>query len=118
MISPEQFSGWILLLLMSILAVLATAFVSGPKYDGKGIYWLTVNAWFRGNKEYSRWLRDNSVYHWCCVLIAFLCPTVLSLAPSFSDGNMIVRPELMIWINPFLWLAILMSYRWFFKRIK
>lgn len=116
--TPEQISGYILLVLMSILAILATAFVSGAKYDGRGIYYLTINAWFRGNKEYCEWLRNNSVYHWCILLIGMLCPTILSLAPSFRAGNMIIRPELMIWLNPVLWLAILMSYRWFFKRLK
>lgn len=116
--TPEQISGYILLVLMSILAILATAFVSGAKHDGRGIYYLTINAWLRGNKSYLKWLKENSVYHWCVVLIAVLCPTILSLAPSFRSGNMIFRPELVIWINPVLWLAILMSYRWFFKRLK
>lgn len=116
--TPEQFSGWILLVLMSVLAILATMFVSGPKYDGRGIYFITINAWFRGNKDYCRWLSKNTIYHWCILLVVFLCPLILSLVPSFRAGNMLFRPELLVWINPLLWTAILFSYRWFFNNMK
>lgn len=114
----EQISGFILLLLMAILALLATFFVSGKKYDGHDVYYLAINAIFRSRKDYRVWIRNNMVYYWCTLLVIVLCPTILSLAPAFRNGNMIVRPELMIWINPILWFAILMSYRWFFKNIR
>lgn len=116
--TPEQISGYILLVLMSILAILATHFVSGKKHDGHGVYYIAVNAIFRGRIDYMEWIRNNTVYYWLSLLVIILCPTVLSLAPSFRTGNMIVRPEIMIWINPILWTAILMSYRWFFKQKK
>lgn len=116
--TPEQISGYVTLVIMVILVFFATIFVSGPKYEGHGIYYLTINGIFRGNKDYCRWLKQNKVYLWCCLLIFFLCPTILSLAPSFRSGNMIVRPEIMTWINPFLWLSLLMSLMWFFNRIK
>lgn len=116
--TAEQMSGWILLALMAILACIATAFVSGKKYDGRGVYYLTVNAWLRGNKDYRQWTKDNVVYYWVILMVAFLCPTILTLAPSFRAGNMILRPEIMVWLNPFLWAAILLAFRWFFNRIK
>jgi len=115
--TPEQLSGYILLVMMSVLACLAAAFVSGHKYDGRGIYYITINAWFRGNKEYLSWLRENKIYHWCILLVFTLCPTILSLIPTFRAGNMIFRPEIMTWINPILWAAHLGCYCWFFKKM-
>lgn len=115
--TPEQLSGYILLVMMSVLACLAAAFVSGHKYDGRGIYYITINALFRGNKEYREWLKENTIYHWCILLILTLCPVILSLIPSFRAGNMLVRPDWMVWINPILWAAHLGSYRWFFKKL-
>lgn len=115
--SPEQISGYVLLLMMSLLACLSAAFVSGAKYQGRGIYYITINGWFRGNQNYRQWLKENKIYHWCILLIMALVPTILSLAPNFRSGNMILRPEIMTWINPFLWFAHLASYRWFFKKM-
>lgn len=118
MMTPEQFSGWVLLVLMSVLACISVSFISSARYHGRGIYYLTVNAIFRGNKSYQNWIRNNMVYYWCSLLVICLCPVILSLVPTFRTGNMIFRPELFIWINPVLWTAILFLCRWFFNRMK
>lgn len=112
-----QLSGFILICLMIGIVYLATRFVSEAKYNGKGIYHITINAWFRDNKKYQNWLKENKVYHWCILLIIALCPTILFLIEPFRQNQMFVRPEASIWINIFLWFAVLKTYSWFFKRV-
>lgn len=112
-----QVSGFILICLMIGIVYLATRFVSEVKYNGKGIYYITINAWFRGNKKYQYWLKENKIYHWCILLIMALCPTILLLIEPFRQNQMFVRPEASIWINIFLWFAVLKTYSWFFKRV-
>jgi hypothetical protein len=116
--TAEQISGWVLLLLMSILACVGVAFISGKKYEGRGIYFITINALIRGNKDYLRWIKNNTIYFWVAGMVVVLCPTILTLAPSFRSGNMILRPEIMIWLNPFLWFFMLMALRWFFNKLQ
>lgn len=114
----EQISGFILICLMIGIVYMATRFVSSVRVNGRGIYWITVNAWFRHNEFYREWLKDNKVYHWCMLLVIALCPTILFLIPPFSKGNMLVRPELSIYTNVLLWFAIFATYQWFFKVTK
>lgn len=115
--TAEQISGYILICLMMGIVFLATRFVCGVRYNGRGIYFITINAWFRHHEAYREWLRGNKVYHWCILLVIMLCVTILFLIPPFSQGKMLVRPELSIYTNVALWLAILFTYRWFFNKI-
>jgi len=114
--TAEQFTGYVLLCLMIGLVYLATRFVCDARYKNKGIYYITINAWFRGNKEYRSWLKYHKIYHWCILLIVGLCPTILLLIHPFSEGRMLMRPENSIYVNVLLWTGILLSYRWFFKQ--
>lgn len=114
----EQLSGFILICLMIGIVFMATRFVSSVRLDGRGIYWITVNGWIRGDKRYREWMKDNPVYFWSMLLVASLCPTILFLIPPFSRGNMFVRPELMLYTNVILWSAIFATYRFFFKVTK
>lgn len=112
-----QISGFILICLMIGIVYLATKFVSQAKYRGHGIYFLTINAWFRGRSDYQEWLRENKVYHWVILLILALIPTILLLIEPFRQNKMFVRPEASIFINIFLWVAIFKTYSWFFKKL-
>lgn len=112
-----QLSGFVLICLMIGIVYLATRFVSEAKFKGRGIYFITINAWFRDHKEYRKWLRDNKVYHWCILLIMALCPTILLLIEPFRQNKMFVRPEASIWINIVLWYAVFKTYNWFFKKL-
>jgi len=115
--SIAQVSGFILMCLMIGIVYLATRFVSQAKYKGKGIYFVTINAWFRGHMEYRNWLRSNKIYHWLILLIIALIPTMLMLIVPFSQDRMFIRPEAGIFINTVLWFAILKTYKWFFDRL-
>lgn len=115
MMSLEQFSGFILICLMIGIVFMATRFVSSVRHNGKDIYFITINAWFRGHHEYQEWLKNNTVYHWCVLLVMALCPTILFLIKPFSRGHMFVRPEMTLYTNILLWTAIFATYRWFFK---
>lgn len=112
-----QISGFILICLMIGIVYLTTRFVSGVRYEGRGIYFITINAWFRGNECYRDWLRQNTIYHWCILLVMALCPTILLLIEPFRQNKMFVRPEASIFINIALWFAILKTYQWLFKKI-
>lgn len=115
--SLAQLSGFILICLMIGIVYLTTRFVSEARYNGKGIYFLTINAWFRGNDEYRSWLRNNKVYHWCILLVIALCPTILLLIEPFRQNKMFVRPEASIFINIMLWFAVFKTYQWLFRKI-
>jgi len=115
--SLAQFSGFVLICLMIGLVYLATRFVSQVRFNGYGIYHITVNAWFRRNRCYRDWLREHKEYHWCILLIMSLCPTILLLIEPFRQNKMFVRPEASLFINIALWLAIYNTYRWLFKKI-
>jgi len=112
-----QLAGFILICLMIGIVYLATRFVARAQYKGRGIYFLTINAWFRGHYEYRCWLRDNKVYHWVMLLIIALIPMILLLIEPFRQNKMFIRPEASIFINIVLWLAILKTYKWFFDRL-
>lgn len=116
--SLAQLSGFILICLMIGIVYLATRFVSEVRFEGRGIYHITVNAWFRHNETYRYWLKHNKVYHWCILLIMALCPTILLLIEPFRQNKMFVRPEASIFINIALWFAVLKTYQWFFNKVK
>lgn len=113
-----QLSGFVLICLMIWLVYLTTRFVSKASYKGRGIYFITINAWFRGNECYKEWLRSNKVYHWCILLIIALCPMILLLIEPFRENKMFIRPEATIFINIVLWFAITMRDKWFYDNIK
>jgi len=114
--SFAQMSGYILLVLMILLTFETTKFVSGARFNGRGIYFITVNAWFRGHKGYLNWLRNNRIYHWCILLIIALCPTILLLIRPFSQGHMLIRDELSPYFNVMLWFALCFVLRIFYNR--
>lgn len=112
-----QLSGYALICLMIGIVYLATRFVSEAEYKGKSIYYITINAWFRGHCEYQDWLRSNKIYHWCILLVIALCPTILLLIEPFSQNKLFIDPETSIYVNLLLWFSVLKTYNWFFKRL-
>lgn len=112
-----QVAGFILICLMIGIVFLGTKFVSQAKYKGHGIYYLTINAFLRGNNDYREWLRNNRVYHWVSLLIISLIPTILLLIEPFSQNRMLIRPEASVFINIILWIAIFKTYKWLFNKI-
>lgn len=116
MIVP-QILGFVLICLMIGIVFLTTKYISGPKYKGHGIYHITINAWFRKNKEYIEWLRQNKDYHWCMILVLSLCPMILLLVEPFRQNKMFIRPESALYVNIILWTSILFTYRWLFKKL-
>lgn len=115
--SPNELIGFTLILLMMGIVFLATRFVASARLDGKNIYYITVNAVFRGNKQYQEWIKHNSVYLWCILLIASLCVTVLCLIPEFIQHRVFNKPKVSLIVSVPLWLAIYKTYLWFFKKL-
>ena len=113
-----QITGFILICLMIALIYLTTRFVSDVRFNGKGIYHITVNAWFRGNKMYKEWSKENKGYYYCIAVIIGLTCTILLLIEPFSEKRMIVRPEASLFVSGLLWLAMLKRDQWFFKKIR
>ncbi len=116
--SLEQFIGYILICLMIGIIYLATRVVSSVRYDDEGIYYITINAWFRDNREYLNWLKENTIYHLLILLVVCLVIIVLCLIPPFSRGQMINRPILALFVSVPLWYIIYQTYRWLFKKLK
>lgn len=116
--SLAQFFGFILLLVMIRMVYDTTRFVSSATFMGRGIYFITVNAWFRNNETYKGWLKNNSIYHWCILFIIALCPTIVLLIEPFRENRMFERPEASVFISIVLWYASYKMNRWFFKNNK
>jgi len=112
-----QIAGFILICLMIGIVFLGTKFVSKARYKGHGIYYLTINAFFRGQDDYKGWLRENRVYHWVIILIVSLIPTILLLIEPFRQNKMLIRPEASVFINVLLWVSVFKTYRWLFDKI-
>lgn len=117
MIIP-QLLGFVLVCLMIGIVYLATKYVSSARFDGHGIYHITINAWFRGNRKYQDWLSNNKDYHWCILLVISLCPMILLLIEPFRQNRMFIRPEAALYINIALFTAIFFTYKWLFKKLK
>lgn len=115
--SLEQIIGYVLISAMIGIVYLATRVVSTIEYRDNGIYHITVNAWFRGNKIYKDWLSDNTIYHWLIVLILCLIVIILCLIPPFSQGKMFNRPILSLIVSVPLWISIYHTYRWLFRKL-
>ena len=112
-----QASGFILICLMIRIVYLATRYVSEVEYDGRGIYYITVNAWFRNNYQYKEWLKNNKVYHWCILFILSLCFIILLLVDSYRRNDLFMVAETSILFNIFLCISILKAQLWFVKRL-
>ena len=113
-----QMSGYILLVLMILLVFETTKYVAGARYNGRGIYYLTVNAWFRCHRIYRKWLWDNFGYYLAMGVIVALIPTILMLVGPFSKGDMLVRPEWSPFINVVLWVFMFLLLRFFYNKQK
>jgi hypothetical protein len=112
-----QASGFVLICLMIWLIYATTRFVSQARFNGKGIYFITINAWFRKNKLYQAWLRQNKGYHYCIVVVISLCATVLVLIEPFRHNKMFMRPEETLFISALLWWSILKKDQWLYKKV-
>jgi hypothetical protein len=112
-----QLSGFVLICLMIYLIYVTTKFVSGVRFNGRGIYFITINAWFRNNRLYKEWLKDNKGYHYCIVIVVAMCATVLLLIEPFRSNKMFIRPEASLFISALLWWSILKRDQWFFRKI-
>lgn len=115
--TAAQILGFILISLMIGIVFLTTRYVSSARYDGRGIYHIIVNAWFRNNAKYRHWLSNNRDYQWCCVLVPALCAMILLLIEPFRENRMLIRPEESLYINIILWVAIFFTYKWLFKKL-
>lgn len=113
-----QLSGFVLICLMISLVYITTKFVSGVRFKGHGIYFITINACFRGHKVFRGWLKDNYGYLWCIILIISLSATILLLIEPFRHNKMFIRPEASIFINVFLWVSILYRDKWLYGKIQ
>lgn len=116
--TQAQIFGFVLICLMIGIVYLTTKYVSAVRYRGHGLYYITVNAWFRRNQIYLDWLKENRGYHWCVVLIIALCPMILLLIEPFRENRVFERPEATIYINVVLWIAIFFTYKWLFKKLE
>lgn len=114
--SLAQVFGFILLLIMIKMVYDTTRFVSSANFQGRGIYYITINAWFRNNEVFKEWLRQNSIYHWCMLFVIALCPTILLLIPPFRENRMFERPEAIPFIGAILWYASYRMNRFFYKK--
>lgn len=110
-----QLSGLILICLMICLVYLTTRFVAEAHCNGRGVYHIMINAWFRGNKMYKDWIKVNYGYLVCVVVIIGLCSMVLLLIEPFRHNKMFIRPEASIFINVLLWGAIVFRDQWMYK---
>lgn len=114
----EQFVGYILICLMIGIVYLATRVVCSARHDNEGIYYITINAWFRGHVGYREWLKDNTVYHWLILLVICLIAIILGLVEPFSQGRMKQRDLIVLLASPPAWFAIYKTYRWLFKKLR
>lgn len=115
--TSAQILGIVLISFMIGIVFLTTRYVSEANCDGRGIYHVIVNAWFRKNEKYRVWLRQNRDYQWCIFLIFALCAMILLLIEPFKQNKMFIRPESTLWINIALWTSIFFTYRWLFKKL-
>lgn len=116
--NEPQILGFILICQMIGLVYVASSYISTANCNGHGIYHVIINAWFRGNKRYREWLKNNRDYQWCFFLILSLCPMILLLIEPFRQNKMFIRPEASLYINVALWGALLGSYYTLTKKRK
>lgn len=114
----EQAIGYILICLMIGIVYLATRVVCSVKHDNEGIYFITINAWFRGHSGYREWLKANTVYHWLILLVISLIAIILGLIPPFKEGDMLNRPFVVMLFSVPAWFAIYKTYKWLFKKLR
>lgn len=112
-----QVIGFILICLMIGIVYLTARYISTARCKGHGLYHIIINAWFRGNKTYQYWIRNNKDYLWCLLLILSLCPMILLLIEPFRQNKMFIRPEASLYINIVLWGSIMGTYYWLFKKL-
>lgn len=112
-----QILGFILICQMIALVFVASKYISTADCNGHGVYHVIINAWFRGNKTYREWLRNNRDYQWSFLLILSLCPMILLLIEPFRQNKMFIRPEASLYINVVLWAALLGSYYSLMKKL-
>lgn len=114
----EQFIGFALISLMMGIVFLATQFVASAENNGKGLWYNTMRAVYWGDYKYREWLKNNTVYWWCVLLIICLCITIIGLIPPFREGKIYLRPFITLVVSIPLWISIFYTYKWFFKKIR
>lgn len=115
--NEAQITGFTLICLMIGIVFLTSRYVSTANCKGYGLYHIIINAWFRRNKTYRAWLKENRDYQWCVMLILSLVPMILLLIEPFRQNKMFIRPEASLYINVVLWGSIMATYYWLFKKL-
>lgn len=110
--------GVLLVLAMMSLVFVATRFVASANYRHQNIWQITLRAYVWRQDDFREWLSLNRVYLWSSLLVVCLVISILGLIGSFSHNKIFDRPELVIIISPFLWLSIVMMFRWFARRLR
>lgn len=112
-----QLFGYVLLIIMVKMVYDSTRFVSTAKFKGKGIYFITINAWFRNKYIYQQWIKENAIYHWCILFIVALCPTILLLIKPFRENMVFDNPDVLILISMLMWYISYRMNRYFYTYI-
>lgn len=63
---------------------------------------------FQGDTKYLKWLWENKYYLKYYFFLIVLLPMIALMLGSFMHNKIFDRPELLIWLSPFLWVAIAM----------
>jgi len=83
-----------------------------------GLWHAFVNGYIRNEIKYRVWIREYNVYYWSLLVLVTLIITALMMLVSFSSNRIFNRPEIVVAISPFMWLAIYKCFVYYQNKMK
>lgn len=117
MIIEKIFSACLIAIMICMVGLLTSAAAS-VRYRGLDLWTITIWGVIKGDGDFKRWLIKNYVYWMFCLVSTMLCINILSLAESFTQGHILVRPRLALIASVPLWIGIFIYSKWFIKKLK
>ena len=76
-----------------------------------GLWHAFVNGYLRNQIKYKIWISRFNIYYWSLLVLVTLIIITLMMLISFSSNKIFNRPEVVVFLSPFLWFGL---YKCFF----
>lgn len=107
-------------LLTTIGCMFAVIFIIA-KFIGEtkiGLWHAFVNGYLRNQVKYKVWINQFNIYYWSLLVLVTLIIIALMMLISFSSNKIFDRPEVVIFLSPFLWFGLYKCFQYYHTKQK
>lgn len=83
-----------------------------------GLWHAFVNGYLRNQIKYKVWINQFNIYYWSFLVLVTLIAIALMMLISFSSNRIFNRPEIVVYLSPFLWYGLYKCFLYYQNKSK